>query len=276
MIQNTLYEQMQQAANYIQQKAPGLQPKAAIILGTGLGGLTKELQNGISIEYQNIPHLVQPTVMEHEGKLWLGTLNNVQVLVFQGRFHAYEGYSLQQISFPVRIAQALTIPNLVVCNVAGGLNPNYKAGDLVMITDHINLLGGSPLIGMNDDRIGSRYPDMIEPYSGAFIQELEAIALQEKIILHKGVYACMSGPQLETRAEYRMLQRLGADLIGMSTVPEVIAAVHGKMKVAALSVVTDECLPDALQPVDIGAIFKHAMNAEPKLIALIKQLVQTL
>ncbi len=266
----SLHDQMQEAAAALRAARPGFAPRTAIILGTGLGGLVHHLEQSISIPYSRIPHLAQPTVMEHEGKLWLGELEQVPVLVFQGRFHHYEGFDFRQITFPVRIAQAMGCTQLIVSNVAGGINSNFRAGDLVAITDHINLLGTSPLVGPNDARLGQRFPDMVEPYSADLLEQVAQVALAEGLSLQRGVYACMSGPQLETRAEYRMLRNLGADLIGMSTVPEVIVAVHADMKVLGLSVVTDECDPDALQPADLQKIVAHAMAAEPRLVALVR------
>ncbi len=262
--------QIQAAVEAISQAKPGFVPRAAIILGTGLGGLTQHLQNCTVIEYSQVPNLAQPTVMEHEGKLWLAELEGVPVLVFQGRFHLYEGYSLAQVTFPVRIAQALGCRTLIVSNVAGALNPQFRVGELVAITDHINLLGTSPLVGPNFDALGPRFPDMVEPYSAALLASVQSVALRAQTPLHRGVYACISGPQLETRAEYRMLKVLGADMIGMSTVPEVIVAVHAGMKVLGLTVLTDECFPDSLKPVSLPSIIEYAMKAEPQLVTLVR------
>ena len=268
--------QMQAAAEAIRQAKSGFVPRVAIILGTGLGGLTQHLQNCTVLDYSQVPNLAQPTVMEHEGKLWLAELEDVPVLVFQGRFHLYEGYSLAQVTFPVRIAQALGCRTLIVSNVAGALNPQFRVGELVAITDHINLLGTSPLVGRNFDALGPRFPDMIEPYSASLLASVQDVALRAQIPLHRGVYACMSGPQLETRAEYRMLKLLGADMIGMSTVPEVIVAVHAGMEVLGLTVLTDECFPDALKPVSLPSIIEHAMKAEPRLVTLVRGVLREL
>lgn len=265
-----MVSQRNDAVEVIRKARPDFSPRVAIILGTGLGGLTEHLQNSTVLDYAQIPNLAQPTVMEHEGKLWLAELENVPVMVFQGRFHFYEGYSLEQVTFPVRIAQGMGCHTLIVSNVAGALNPQFHAGELVAITDHLNLLGTSPLVGRNHAELGPRFPDMMEPYSAKLLQSVQSVALQAQIPLHRGVYACMSGPQMETRAEYRMLRVLGADMIGMSTVPEVIVAVHAGFDVLGLTVLTDECFPDALKPVSIPNIMAHAKNAEPRLVALVR------
>jgi purine-nucleoside phosphorylase len=241
-----------------------------IILGTGLGGLIHKITIEKSIPYQDIPHLVAPTVMEHEGNMIFGTLAGKQVVCLQGRFHLYEGYSFAEVTFPVRIIKALGCENLFVSNACGGINPQFAAKEIMVIEDHINLLGNNPLIGKNHDELGPRFPDMCEPYTNSLIKTVEEVALAKQIGLKKGVYACMSGPCLETRAEYRMLKIIGADVIGMSTVPEVIVAVHAGLKVLGLSVITDECLPDALQAVNIEEIIANAMAAEPNLCALIE------
>jgi purine-nucleoside phosphorylase len=270
-----LYSKIQEATNAVKNHFPNLVPNTAIILGTGLGGLVQHLENAKSLHYSEIPHMSLPTVLSHEGILWVGELSGQSVIVFQGRFHVYEGYSLEEVTFPVRLAQALGCKNLFVSNVAGAINPLFKAGEIVAISDHINLLGTSPLVGANDNRLGPRFPDMIEPYSLELLDETRKVALSEGILLHRGVYACMSGPQLETRAEYRMLKVLGADMIGMSTVPEVIVAVHAGLKVLGLTVLTDECFPDALQPVSIPKIMAYASAAEPNLIKLIEGVLLT-
>lgn len=248
-------------------------PKVGIILGTGLGGLTQELQNAKVIDYKDIPHMPQPTVMEHEGKLWIAELSGTPVICFQGRFHFYEGFSQEQITFPVRLIKALGCEYHFISNACGGINPQYNAGDILCITDHINLLGTTPLVGKNFDELGPRFTDMIEPYNENLVNLTIDSALQNGIHLRQGVYACMSGPCLETKAEYRMLKILGADVIGMSTVPEVIVATHAGLKTLGLSVITDECLPDALKPINIPEIIKHANNAESKLITLIKDVL---
>ncbi len=269
------YEHIQEAKSFIEEKF-GTQPECGIILGTGLGRLVNEIDIAAEISYEKIPHFPVATVETHAGKLIGGTLSGKTVLAMQGRFHYYEGYSMQQIVFPVRVMKFLGISKLIVSNAAGGINPQFPAGTIMAITDHINLLSDNPLIGPNDDRIGPRYPDMSEPYSKELLDAVIEIAREKRVPLEKGVYASMSGPCLETRAEYRMLKTLGADAIGMSTVPEVIAAVHAGMKVLGLSVVTDACLPDALEAVDISKIIAIANNAEPKLVKLIKEVLKRL
>lgn len=246
-------------------------PDTGIILGTGLGTLAKNIEAEVEILYSEIPHFVESTVEFHAGKLIIGHLDGHPVVAMQGRFHYYEGYTLQQITFPVRVMKALGIQTLIVSNACGGLNPQFKPGDVMVITDHINLLGTNPLIGKNDYRLGDRFPDMCEPYTKALVQQMADIALENKIPIQKGVYACMSGPSLETAAEYRMLRILGADVIGMSTVPEVIVAVQARLKVLGLSVITDACFPDALEPIDLDRIIATAAKAEPKLVTLIRK-----
>ncbi len=264
-----LIEQIEETKKYIE-SITDFRPQVGIILGTGLGGLIHSIQEEVIIEYSQIPNFVKPTVMEHEGRLIFGTLGGKKVICLQGRFHHYEGYSLDEITFPVRIIKALGAEYLFVSNACGGLNKNFKAGQIMCINDHINLLGTNPLVGKNYDELGPRFPDMLAPYDNPLIKRASKVALKNGIHLNQGVYACLSGPSLETRAEYRMLQILGADAIGMSTVPEVIVAVHAGLKVLGLSVITDECLPDALKPVNISEIIAHAMAAEPDLIKIIE------
>ena len=272
---STLRKQIQETAAVIRQRSK-IQPQIGIILGTGLGALTKEIQTEAVIPYSELPHFPLSTVESHAGRLLLGTLGNKQVMVMQGRFHYYEGYSMQQITFPVRAMKAMGCDTLLVSNACGGMNPLFTAGDIMIMTDHINLLGDNPLIGPNDDTLGPRFPDMSEPYSHALIKLAEQVALEEKIRLQKGVYVAVSGPNLETRAEYRFLRAIGADVVGMSTVPEVIVAVHSSMRVLGLSVITDNCLPDALEPVDIAKIIKIAGEAEPKLTLVMKRVIERL
>ena len=212
-------------------KRTDLVPEVGIILGTGLGGLTDRIEITCEIAYPEIPHFVSSTVETHQGRLLLGTLNGRNVVAMQGRFHYYEGYSMQQITFPVRVIKALGAETMIVSNAGGGMNPQFEKGDLILIEDHINLLGDNPLIGPNDDRLGIRFPDMCEPYSRVLIRLAEQVALEEKIPVKKGVYVAVPGPNLETRAEYRFLRGIGADVVGMSTVPEVIAAVHSGLRV---------------------------------------------
>jgi purine-nucleoside phosphorylase len=268
----TLLEKINEAKTYLDQFITQ-KPKVGIILGTGLGGLTQELENPKVILYKDIPHMCEPTVMEHEGKLWIAEISGTPVICFQGRFHLYEGFTQEEITFPVRLIKALGCEYHFISNACGGINPQYNAGDILCITDHINLLGTTPLVGRNFDELGPRFTDMIEPYNQKLIELAISSALKNGIHLRQGVYACMSGPCLETKAEYRMLKILGADVIGMSTVPEVIVATHAKLKTLGLSVITDECLPDALKPIDIPEIIKNASNAEPKLITIIKDIL---
>lgn len=269
------YERIQEATSFIEQKCM-VTPEVGIILGTGLGRLVNEIDIDIEIPYEHIPHFPTATVEAHAGRLIAGTLSGKKVMAMQGRFHFYEGYSMQQIVYPVRVMKFLGVHDLIVSNAAGGINPLFTPGTIMLITDHINLLGDNPLIGPNDERIGPRYPDMSEPYTRKLLDLALKIALENKIPVEKGVYASMPGPCLETKAEYRMLKILGADAIGMSTVPEVIAAVHAGMNVLGISVITDACLPDALEPADIKEIIATANKAEPKLVKLIKKVLNEL
>jgi len=249
-------------------------PQIGIILGTGLGGLVKEIDIQQEINYQEIPNFPVSTVESHAGKLIFGKLAGKIVLAMQGRFHYYEGYSMQQIGFPVRVMYELGIRTLIISNAGGGMNPQFSRGDLMLIDDHINLIGDNPLIGPNLDEYGPRFPDMSEPYSKRMIESAEQTALENKIILRKGVYLAVSGPNLETRAEYRFLRATGADVVGMSTIPEDIVAVHMGMEVLAISVITDECFPDALKPVSVEEIVAVANKAEPKLTLLMKEIIR--
>jgi len=269
------YERAMEAKTFIQQKYKDTLD-TGIILGTGLGRLVEEIDTDVEIPYGHIPHFPVATAETHAGKLIFGTLSGKKVMAMQGRFHYYEGYSMQQIVFPVRVMKFLGIRTLIVSNAAGGINPLFPPGAIMAITDHINLLGDNPLIGPNDDRIGPRYPDMSAPYSKRLLDLSAAVALESKIPLERGVYASMTGPCLETKAEYRLLKVVGADAIGMSTVPEVIAAVHAGMEVLGLSVITDACLPDALEPIDIKKIIATANKAEPKLVKIIKKVLMEL
>ncbi len=255
-------------------KVSDLAPQVGIILGTGLGAVAEDIKKSAEIPYSDIPNFPVSTVKGHAGNLILGTLSGKPVVAMEGRFHRYEGYTLQEITLPVRVMKALGAKSLVVSNACGCLNPRWNKGDLIIIEDHINLMGDNPLIGPNDDTLGPRYPDMIEPYSLEYVAMAEDIAQKEGIRAHRGVYAAMTGPCLETRAEYRMLQIIGADAIGMSTVPEVIVAVHAGLKTFGVGILTDVCLPDALQPVDISEIIATATEAEPHLSKLIEKLVE--
>ena len=251
----------------------GAAPGVAVILGTGLGGLAREIDVEAAIDYADIPGFPLSTVETHAGRLLLGTLGSKPVVAMQGRFHRYEGYTLQQVTFPVRVLRALGAETLVVSNACGGMNPFWAPGDLVLISDHINLLGDNPLVGPNADELGPRFPDMSEPYDLALQDLAVRVALERRIPLRRGVYVAVPGPNLETRAEYRMLRALGADVVGMSTVPEVIVAVHGGMRVVGISIITDACLPDALEPVDIARIIATAGRAEPSLTELVEGIV---
>lgn len=263
-----IYEQVEQAAAAIRQQWQRV-PHAGIILGTGLGGLVEKIDVEASIEYGDIPGFPRSTATSHRGRLVCGTLAGLPVLAMEGRFHMYEGYSLQQITLPVRVMKALGAKLLVVSNACGGMNPYYRAGDIMVIEDHINLLGGNPLIGINDDRLGPRFPDMCEPYCQKLVDRALEVARRENIVAHKGVFVAVCGPNLETRAEYRFLRAIGADVVGMSTVPEVIVAVHSGLKVVGFSIVTDMCLPDSLEPADVPKIIAIANAAEPNLRTLV-------
>ncbi|HET9986683.1 MAG TPA: purine-nucleoside phosphorylase [Longimicrobiales bacterium] len=251
-------------------------PEVAIILGTGLGGLADEIEVETAIAYDEIPNFPLSTVETHTGRLLFGRLGDRSVAAMQGRFHRYEGYSLQEVTFPVRVLRLLGAETLLVSNAAGGMNPLWDPGDLVLLDDHINLLGENPLIGPNLDELGPRFPDMSEPYDRELQWLAEDSALELGIPLRRGVYVAVAGPNLETRAEYRMLRGLGADVVGMSTVPEVIVARHAGMRVLGVSIITDACLPDALEPVDIQTIIRTANEAEPKLTRLFRTVVERL
>jgi purine-nucleoside phosphorylase len=253
-----------------------LRPEVGIILGTGLGGLAREIEIEAEIGYGDIPGFPLSTVESHAGRLLLGRLAGRPVVAMQGRFHRYEGYDLQQVTFPVRVLRSLGAGTLIVSNACGGMHPLWAAGDLVLLSDHINLLGDNPLVGANDDRLGPRFPDMSAPYDPELRELARRTAAELGILLREGVYVSVAGPNLETRAEYRMLRTLGADVVGMSTVPEVIVAVHQGMRVLGLSIITDQCLPDALEPADIGRIIATAARAEPQLTRLVGALVERL
>jgi len=251
-----------------------LEPEVGIILGTGLGGLAGRIQVEESIPYEEIPHFPLSTVESHSGRLLLGTLGGKRVAAMQGRFHLYEGYTPQQVSFPVRVMRALGAGTLVVSNACGGMNPLWAPGDLMLIADHINLLGDNPLIGPNDDALGPRFPDMSEPYDLELRRLAKEVALELKVVLRTGVYVAVPGPNLETRAEYRMLRTMGADVVGMSTVPEVIVARHGGMRVMGISIITDACFPDSLEEANIEQIIATAGRAEPSLTRLVEGVIE--
>jgi purine-nucleoside phosphorylase len=249
-------------------------PEVAIILGTGLGALASEIKTSATITYPSIPGFPRSTVESHAGRLLCGTLGGKTVIAMQGRFHRYEGYSLQQVTFPVRVLRALGAKSLIVSNACGGMNPEWAAGDLMLITDHINLLGDNPLIGANDEALGPRFPDMSEPYDWALAQTARRVAAEKSVTLREGVYVAVAGPNLETRAEYRMLRTLGADVVGMSTVPEVIVAIHAGMRVLGLSIVTDMCIPETLEPASLEKIIAMANKAEPNLTAVVRGVLE--
>jgi len=268
-----LRNQIAQALEFIHTKTD-TKPKIGIILGTGLGGLVKEIKKEVVIDYANIPHFPVSTVESHHGKLIFGTLAGKKIVAMQGRFHLYEGYDLKQVTFPVRVMKFLGVKNILISNAAGALNTLFRKGDVMIISDHINLLGDNPLIGPNDDKLGPRFPDMSEAYNKELITLAEKAALDLKIRVQKGVYVAMQGPNLETKAEYRFLRTIGADAVGMSTIPEVIVAVHMGMKVLGFSIFTDECFPDALKPALLEEILKIATKAEPKMTAIMKEVVK--
>ncbi|HTG84545.1 MAG TPA: purine-nucleoside phosphorylase [Gemmatimonadales bacterium] len=275
MNEPVLYDRVQAAARTIRDRSPR-RPAAAIILGTGLGGLAKEIKAEAVIPYEEIPGFPLSTVEAHAGRLILGNLSGKPVVAMQGRFHRYEGYSLQQVTFPVRVMHALGAETLVVSNACGGMHPLWAPGDLMLIADHINLIGDNPLIGPHDERLGSRFPDMSQPYDEALRAMARKLALELGITLREGVYVAVTGPNLETRAEYRMLRAMGADVVGMSTVPEVIVAVQEGMKVLGISIITDQCLPDALEPASLEKIIAVANRAEPSLTRLVAGVLERL
>jgi len=268
-------ERVEQAAAAVRERFDAV-PDVGVILGTGLGRLGAEIETAVAIDYADIPHFPLSTVESHAGRLLCGRLAGKTVIAMQGRFHRYEGYTLQQVTFPVRVLRALGAHTLVVSNACGGMHPFWRAGDLMLIADHINLLGDNPLTGPNDDRLGPRFPDMSNAYDATLRALTREVALERGIELREGVYVAVSGPNLETRAEYRFLRAIGADVVGMSTVPEVIVAVHAGMRVLGLSIITDMCLPDALEPATVEKIIKVANGAEPKLTRLVSGVLERL
>lgn len=268
-----LKQQITEALNFIRSKTK-LEPQIGIILGTGLGSLASGIKLETTVGYETIPHFPVSTVESHAGKLLFGDLGGKKVVAMQGRFHYYEGYSMQQVTFPVRVMKALGIKILIVSNACGGLNPQFKSGDLMLITDHINLQGDNPLIGPNDESLGPRFPDMYNCYDKELVQLAENVALNLGMKLNRGVYVSVSGPNLETAAEYRFLRIIGADVVGMSTVPEVIVAQHQGTKVLGFSIITDMGLPDALKPTSLEEIIACANKSEPLLRQLISEVVK--
>ena len=253
-----------------------INPEYLLILGTGLGELGEEMTIETELLYKDVPHFPVSTVESHTGKLLMGYLGGKPVMAMQGRFHYYEGYSMNQIVFPIRVAKMLGIQTLIVSNACGGLNPNFQRGDIMLINDHINFLGDNPLIGANDPDLGPRFPDMSQPYTKHLLVTANQVALDAGIKIHQGVYLAVSGPMLETKAEYRYMRQLGADVVGMSTVPEVIAAVHMGMKVLGLSVITDECFPDSLEPVSLDDVLNAAAMAKPQLTRIVVGMLERL
>jgi purine-nucleoside phosphorylase len=263
-----LYDQIEAAAAFIQSKWSE-PPHAGIILGTGLGNFAERIEVAATIDYGDIPHFPRSTATSHRGRLVCGRLEGVPVVAMEGRFHQYEGYPLKQITLPVRVMKRLGAKLLVVSQAVGGMNPYYQGGDVMIIDDHINLMGDNPLVGINDDRLGPRFPDMSQPYDRRLIEQGLEIARRENFVAHRGVTVAVTGPNLETRAEYRFLRQIGADVVGMSTIPEAIVAVHCGLRTFGLSVITDMCLPDTLVPANVDHIIATAHSAEPKLRALV-------
>ena len=267
--------QRAEAVSFIKEHLP-INPEYLLILGTGLGELAEEMTIEIELLYKDVPHFPVSTVESHTGKLLMGYLGGKPVMAMQGRFHYYEGYSMNQIVFPIRVAKMLGIQTLLVSNACGGLNPNFQRGDIMLINDHINFLGDNPLIGANDPDLGPRFPDMSQPYTKHLLIAANQVALDAGIKIHQGVYLAVSGPMLETKAEYRYMRQLGADVVGMSTVPEVIAAVHMGMKVLGISVITDECFPDSLEPVSLDDVLNAAAMAKPQLTRIVVGILERL
>ncbi|MBM3955263.1 MAG: purine-nucleoside phosphorylase [Planctomycetes bacterium] len=269
-----LYDKITDACGAIGSRWPG-RPAVGIILGSGLGAVAEAMTDAVRIPYEEIPHFARSTAHGHAGQLVCGLLDGVPVVVMEGRMHAYEGYPLAQITFPVRVLHRLGAGLLIVTNACGGLNPQFRTGDIMVIEDHINLMNDNPLVGINDERLGPRFPDMSAPYTPRLIDAALGVARRGDFVAHRGVYVAVTGPNLETRAEYRFLRGIGADVVGMSTVPEVIVAVHAGLEVLGLSVVTDMCLPDALEVATVERILAVARGAEPKLRAIIGAAVQS-
>ena len=269
----SLYDRIEDTAASVRQHSR-VRPDIAIVLGTGLGELASRIELDASIPYAELPGFPLSTVESHAGRLLLGRLGSRPIVAMQGRFHRYEGYDLAAVTFPVRVMRALGARYLFVSNACGGMNPLWGSGELVLLSDHINLLGDNPLVGANDERLGPRFPDMSAPYDGELRALARKTALELGITLREGVYVAVPGPNLETRAEYRMLRMIGADVVGMSTVPEVIVAAHAGMRTIGISIITDQCLPDALEPADIERIIATARRAEPSLTRLVAAMVE--
>lgn len=271
----TLWQQLEETARSLKSRISG-SPKVGVILGTGLGGLGEKILQPQAIPYERIPHFPKATVESHKGQLVFGNLSKHPAVIMEGRFHLYEGYTPAEVTYPVRVMQTLGVETLILSNAAGGMNPSYIRGDLVAVTDHINLMGASPLAGPNDERLGQRFPDLSAPYDLKLVKAAEEAAQGLGIRLHRGVYVGVVGPNLETRAEYRFLRGIGADCVGMSTIPEVLVAVHARMRVLALSCITDLCFPETLEPAVFEEIVKVATAAQPKLAALVSHVIERL
>ena len=269
-----LFQKLEETIQAIRAAIPSARPKVAVILGTGLGGLGEKIQKAQVLPYDTLPHFPKSTVQGHKGQLVFGQMGNKPVVVMEGRFHCYEGYTPQEVTYPVRVMRALGAEVLIVSNAAGGLNLKFSTADLMLMADHINLMGVNPLIGPNDERLGVRFPDMSAPYDEKLMVLAERIAKENKIQLHRGVYVAVAGPNLETKAEYRFLRGIGADAVGMSTVPEVIVGVHAGMRVLGVSCITDVCDPDNLKPLTLEELLAIAKASEPKLTKLISQLIE--
>jgi purine-nucleoside phosphorylase len=269
-----LFDKIAEAADFIRSRWQG-QPKAGIILGTGLGGLAQQIEVEAKFAYEEIPHFLRSTATSHAGHLVCGKLQGVPIVAMEGRFHGYEGYPMKLATLPVRVMKALGADLLIASNACGGLNPRYAAGDIMVMDDHINLMGVNPLVGINDDRLGVRFPDMCEPYDLNLVEKALEIARRENFACHRGVYVAVLGPNLETKAEYRFLRAIGADVVGMSTVPEAIVAIHAGMRVMGLSIITDMCLADSLKPANIEEIVATANGAEWKLRSSVLGILQS-
>lgn len=269
----TIRESMDRAGAYIRSKTTVV-PEAGIVLGTGLGGLAREIEADAVIPYNEIPGFAVSTVESHSGKLIIGTLSGKKVAAMQGRFHSYEGFSMQQITFPIRVMKELGARMLAISNAAGGMNPEFSVGDLVLIRDHINLLGGNPLIGVNEPHLGPRFPDMSRSYSRRLMDIAHEVARAGNMTLREGVYVAVAGPSLETAAEYRFLRMIGADMVGMSTVPETIVAIQMGMEVLGCTIISDMCIPETLKPGDISRIIAACERVEPKLTFLVREVLR--
>jgi purine-nucleoside phosphorylase len=265
-------EAVRRSADTVRERGAG-EPTAGLVLGTGLGGLAAAIEDPVSVPYEEIPDFPVSTVESHEGRFVAGRLEGMPVVAMEGRFHHYEGYSLEEVTLPIRVMRELGAEYLVVSNACGGMNPLWEEGDLVLLSDHINLMGDNPLVGPNLEEHGPRFPDMSEAYDGELREMARAAAAEEGLTLREGVYVAVTGPNLETAAEYRMLRRIGADVVGMSTVPEVIVARHAGMRVLGVGILTDKALPDALEPVDVEQIIATAREAEPGLTRLVRRVL---